>query len=58
MLVNYQMTLISDNRIIECINFKGYDDFSAGHKAKRVFNTGNFDVVDLYRGSKRVKLYK
>ena len=58
MFNSYQITLFSENQIVSCDSFRCYDDFSAMYKAQRIFNSGYFDVIDLTRCGKIIKVFK
>lgn len=58
MLVDYQMTIYSEKKMVDCIKFKCYDDFSATHKAQRFFKVGSFDTVRLTKNGKGIKTFK
>lgn len=58
MFVDYQITIYTDKQMIDCINFKGYDDFSAIHKAERLFKVGCFDTLRLSKNGKSVKTFR
>lgn len=58
MFLQYQLTMYSSGRMIDCIHFKGYDDFSAIHKAERFFKIGSFDSIRLTRDGKNIKVLR
>lgn len=57
MFIKYQILMYADNRIVDSIRFMGYDDFSATAKAKRVYNSGYYDIVALSRNGKNVNKF-
>lgn len=57
MLTRYQLTLYSDGDLLDSLKFSCYDDFSATHKANRIYSFGYYETVRLTKNGKKVKTF-